>query len=133
MSEARAAAHPAQAVVGYLPDALVKELRSGQGLGKHRLELPLDPGKGASVHVQPSDVQEVRVGPSHGGQTSVQLVLRPGAEYDIVTKATVKSDALTAIADPGLTSVLARLQWFVIYVGPIFRQDGGGVLREVGR
>jgi len=124
----------AQAIVGFLPDSVAKELHAGRGFSQEQLAVPLDPGKGAtSLRVRPADIHEVRLGPSRDGHTSVQLVLKPDADFEIVGKASLSADALITLADPGLASVLARLQWFVIYAGPVLRQDATGQFREVAQ
>jgi hypothetical protein len=112
----------AQSVIGYVPDAVAKELHAGRGLGKEVLELPLDPGKhSAQIRVKHSDIAEVRVGPSTGGHTGLQLILKPEATYEIFGVGSVGADELTAIQDPSFWYGLGRLRWFVIYVGPILR------------
>jgi hypothetical protein len=120
-----------QSIIGYVPDAVAHDLQSGKGLGKGPLELPLDPGKKAAhIRVNPNDIHEVRIGPSSGGHTSLQLVLKPEADYEFVAKAS-KAEGLTAIQDPAFIYGLGRLRWFVIYVGPIFRQQQLGVFKQV--
>ena len=117
----------AQSVIGYVPDAVAKELQAGRGLGKEVLELPLDPAKNAAhIRVKHSDIAEVRVGPSTSGHTSLQLILKPEATYELF--GIKSSGVLTAIQDPSYWYGLGRLKWFVIYVGPILRptaQVGG--------
>ena len=74
----------AQSIVGYVPDAVAKELDQGKGLRDQTLELPLDPKQGAAkLRVKLNDIEEVRVGPSAGGHTGLQIVLRPEAKYEI--------------------------------------------------
>jgi hypothetical protein len=129
MSDARRAKGAMQAVVGYMPDAVAKELHAGRGLGREQLEVPLDPGKSAAMlRINAKDIEEVRLGPSRDGHTGVQLVLKPDSQFEVVAKAALDIDALTMINDPGLASVLGRLQWFVIYAGPVFRQNATGQL-----
>jgi len=124
----------AQSVIGFVPDAVAKDLHEGRGLGKEMLELPLDPGKhGALLRVQRNDIQEVRVGPSSGGHTSLQLILKSDASYEFVAKAARGAEGLTAIQDPAFWYGLGRLRWFVIYAGPIFRQEQPGVFQQVAK
>ena len=76
-----------QSVVGFVSDAVAKGLHDGKGLGHEVLELPLEAGKqGTHLRIQRKDIQEVRVGPSSGGHTSLQLILRPDATYDLVAR-----------------------------------------------
>jgi hypothetical protein len=122
----------AQSVIGFVPDAVAKELHEGRGLGKELLELPLDPGKNsAQIRVRRNDIHEVRVGPSSGGHTSLQLILKPEASYELVATAPGDTESLTAIQDPSFWYGLGRLRWFVIYAGPIFRQQQPGVFKFV--
>jgi hypothetical protein len=124
-----------QAVVGFMPDAMAKNLHAGHGFGHDQLEMPLDPEKGgATLRVRSADIEEVRLGPSRAGHTGVQLVLKPNASYEIVAKGGVSADALTTINDPGLASAL-QLWWlrFVIYAGPIYRQNARGQLQEISQ
>ena len=122
----------AQSVIGYVTDDVAKGLQAGKGLGNEVLELPLDPGKNAAlIRLQRNDIQEVRVGPSTGGHTSLQLILKADASYDFVSKAPKGAASLTSIQDPAFWYGLGRLRWFVIYVGPIFRQTTAGVFKQV--
>jgi hypothetical protein len=73
----------------------------------------------------------VRVGPSSGGHTSLQLILKPEASYELIATAPSATESLTAIQDPSFWYGLGRLRWFVIYVGPIFRQLQPGVFKPV--
>ena len=121
-----------QSVIGYVPDEVAKELHEGRGLATELLELPLDPGKhSAHIRIRRNDIHEVRVGPSSGGHTSLQLILKPEASYDLVGKAPSDAESLTAIQDPTFWYGLGRLRWFVIYAGPIFRQQQPGVFQQV--
>ena len=120
-----------QSIIGYVPDAVAKDLHDGRGLTKELLELPLDPGKQAAhIRVKRNDIHEVRVGASSGGHTSLQLILKPDASYEFVAKASI-TEGLTAIQDPAFWYGLGRLRWFVIYVGPIFRQVQPGVFKQI--
>ena len=122
----------AQSVIGYVSDAVAKDLHEGRGLGKEVLELPLDPTKNAAhIRVKRSDIGEVRMGPSAHGQTGLQLILKPEASYELVATASKGEDALTAIQDPAFWYGLGRLRWFVIYVGPIFRPTAAGGFQVV--
>lgn len=110
----------AQSIVGYVPDAVAKELHAGKGLRDQTLELPLDPGKGAAkLRVKLNDIEEVRVGPSAGGHTGLQVVLRPEAKYEVVATAIGKD--FQAIRDPVFWYGLGRPGWVAIFVGPIYR------------
>jgi len=115
-----------QSVVGFVPDALAKGLHDGKGFAHDVLELPLEAGKqGTHLRVRRNDIHEVRVGPSKAGHTSLQLILKPEATYELVAKAPKEAELLTAIQDPAFLYGLGRLHWFVIYAGPIYRQQNG--------
>lgn len=121
----------AQSVVGYFPDSVVSDLKRGKGLHNETLELPLQPGQaGTKVRVQREDIDEVRVGPSTKGHTSVQLVLKPETNYSLVTTPPTEDAILTPINDPALTHFGPNLR-FVIYAGPIYKQSEGGIFTQV--
>jgi len=107
-----------QSVIGYIPDKTVEELRQSGKLGaKDLIEIPLEAGKQESLlRVRHQDVEELRLGPSRDGHTSVQIVLKPGAQYEYTRTATAD---LQALRDPGLLFPF----WpgvIVIYVRPRF-------------
>jgi len=119
----------AQSVVGYFPDSVVSDLQHGKGLHDETLELPLQPGQaGSKIRVQRGDIDEIRVGPSTKGHTSVQLILKPAANFQLVTAAPTEETLLTAIHDPALTHGPSNLR-FVIYVSPVYKQTGSGVFK----
>ena len=121
----------AHSVVGYFPDSVVHDLQQGKGLQNETLELPLQPGQaGSKVRVKRSDVDEVRVGPSIKGHSSVQLILKPEASYDLVSAAPTERDLLTAINDPALIHG-GTIPRFVIYASPVYKQTGSGTFTLV--
>ena len=73
------------AVIGYLPDAAAKAAAKG-GM-KEPLRVSLELGKDQSqVHIEPGDVLGVMLGPSQKGETSVQILLKPGASVQTVSR-----------------------------------------------
>jgi hypothetical protein len=121
----------AQSVVGYFPDSVVQDLQQGKGLHNKTLELPLQPGQaGSKVRVRRDDIDEVRVGPSTQGHTSVQLILKPEANYELVTAPPTEENLLTAINDPALTHGPGNLR-FVIYVSPAYKQTEAGAFKLI--
>lgn len=121
----------AQSVVGYFPDSVVKDLQQGSGLRNETLELPLEPGGASRLRVRRSDVEEVRLGPSAKGHTSVQLILKAEAQYDFVSVAPREEELLTPIRDPAFWYGPWRPGPIVIYIGPIYRQKQLGVFTLV--
>jgi hypothetical protein len=107
----------AQSVIGYVPDAVAKELQHSGKIGRDTIEVPLEAGKqGSLLRVRHADVAELRLGPSRDGHTGIQIVLNPGAQYETVH--TSNTD-LTALRDPGLF----YHPWpgpIVIYIRPRF-------------
>jgi hypothetical protein len=118
-------------VIGYIPDSVAQQLRTGRGMTDDTLELPLEPGKRETrVRIRRADINEVRLGPSTEGHTGVQMVLKPDARYELVAESGA-GDPLRSIADPAYWYGLGRLRWFVIYAGPIFRPVENG-FQQVG-
>lgn len=115
----------AQSVVGYLPDSILNDLKQGKSPKNQPLELPMQPGQsGSRIRIRPEDIEEVRVGPSAKGHTSVQLILKPQANYELVSAAPSEEHALAAIHDPSFVYGAIPIR-FVIYAGPIYRNEGG--------
>lgn len=115
----------AQSVVGYLADSVVNDLKQGKGLGNQSIELPLQPGQSASrVRVQAKDIDEVRIGPSGKGHTSVQFILKPEASYELVSAAPSEENTLAAIHDPSFVYGISPLR-FVIYAFPVYKNESG--------
>lgn len=105
------------AVIGYLPDATAKAAAKG-GL-KEALRVSLEQGKDhAQVHIEPGDVLGVLTGPSQKGETSVQVLLKPGASVQTVSRSSL-TDWLRPIGDWNLHTPV-RPPLVVIYVHPQF-------------
>jgi hypothetical protein len=113
----------AQSVIGYVPDAVAKELQSSGKIGGDTIEVPLEAGKQHSLlRVKHADVEELRLGPSRDGHTGIQIVLKANAKYETVH---TSSTDLTALRDPGLS----HFPWpgpIVIYVRPRFTPGNVG-------
>lgn len=120
----------AQSVVGYFPDSVVKDLQQGS-LRQEIVELPLEPGGHSQLRVRRSDIDEVRLGPSAKGHTSVQVVLKTGASYEFVSVAPSDEQLLTPIRDPAFWYGPWRPGPIVIYIGPIYKQQQLGVFKQV--
>jgi hypothetical protein len=101
----------AQSVIGPVPDAVAKDLQEGRGISKELLELRLDPGKhAAQIRVRRNDIYGVRVGPSSGGHTNMQLILKPEPSYELIATAPSVPESLTAIQDSSFWYGLGRLR-----------------------
>ena len=73
------------AVVGYLPDATAKA--AAQGNLKEALQVRLEQGKDDHhVKINHADVLGVLTGASSKGETSVQVLLKPSAKIDTVSR-----------------------------------------------
>lgn len=123
----------AQSVFGYFTDAIVKDLQQGSGLRSETVELPVEPGKSKSqIRVRRSDIEEVRLGPTSKGHTSVQIILKPEASYEFVSLAPREEDLLTTIQDPVFGHFPPwRPGPIVIYAGPTWRQQLNGTFQVV--
>jgi len=118
----------AQSVIGYVPDAVAKELQQSGKIGTDTIEMPLQPGKQAALlRVRHADVAELRLGPSRDGHTSVQLVLNPGAKYEFVH--TTSAD-FTTLNDPGL-AYFPNPGAVAIFIRPKYTLSGDKKFREV--
>jgi len=103
------------AVVGFLPDAAAKA--AAQGHPKTALEVRLDQGSDEMhVSIQPGDVIGVLLGPSQKGETAVQVLVKPDAKLNTVTRGTAADLLLKPIRDPGLFRLRPPVN--VIYYDP---------------
>ncbi len=115
----------AHSVIGFVPDGELKSLQAG-GTSGQDLEIPIEAGKDEHlVRIRRPDVDEVRTGPSQGGHTSVQLVLKPGASYQYVINPA--SEDFARVFDPGLHLGAFRLPINVIFARPQSVLQLGGV------
>ena len=104
------------AVVGYVADEVAKSLGS-QGPGR-ALEVRIDRGNDNEVVRIPADaIAGVLQGASQGKETSVQVLLKPGAEVETVYRGAARDLHLRPISDVSL--IFKRLPINVIYVDPI--------------
>jgi hypothetical protein len=102
----------AHSVMGYVPNAELERLQAGKAYDSH-FEIPIEAGKTEQlVRIRQADVDEIRTGPSRGGHTSVQLILKPGSSYQYVIKP--DPEDFTPVFDPVLHSA-ARLPINVIF------------------
>jgi hypothetical protein len=94
----------AYAVTGYVPSDVAKKLKA-----KTPGNVEVSPERGVHpvfMQVDGSDVTEVRVGATSGGQTLVQLILRDEAAVQTIMRlATTKG--VNAFVDPSLARLTA--------------------------
>lgn len=102
------------AVIGYLPDATAKA--AAQGQLKEPLHVRLEQGKDDQhVKIDYADVLGVLTGASQKGETTVQILLKPGAKIDTVARGTA-TDLLRPIVDRGLFPFRPPIN--VIFIDP---------------
>jgi hypothetical protein len=105
------------AVVGYVPDAVAKQIQSNKPSGG-ALEVKLEREKDQDTHVRirPDDVLGVLLGASQKGLTGVQVFLKENATVETFSRG-LASDFLKPIRD------FSFIKWWrppynVIYVHP---------------
>lgn len=106
------------AVVGYVPEAVAKQIASKKEYGKS-LEVKMEREKDNDMHVRirPDDVAGVLLGASQKGLTSVQVFLKENATVETFTRG-LASDFLKPIRD--FSFIKWRPPFNVIYVPPNF-------------
>lgn len=114
-------------IVGYVPDEFAREMGDSPAVG---LELPLEPGSDIIVRIRHSQIEEVRVGPSSDGYTSLQLILKPDASYELYAMVSTADELRAPVFDPEFWSkVVSRGR--LVFTGPIFRPDASGRFKAV--
>lgn len=119
-----------QSLIGYVPDEFVRQMGDSPAVG---IELPLEPGSDVIVRIRHSQIDEARVGPSSDGYTSLQLILKPNATYELYATVSVAEESRAPVFDPAFWY---RLLWArrAIFTGPpIFRPDASGRFRVVSQ
>lgn len=119
-----------QSLIGFIPDDVARQLGDSPAVG---IELPLEPGSDVIVRIRHSQIDEARVGPSSGGYTGLQLILKPNATYELFAAISTADESRAPIFDPGFWR---RLLWMrrLIFTGPpIFRPDASGRFRALER
>jgi hypothetical protein len=116
-----------QSLIGFVPDAFAAQMGDSPAVG---IELPLEPGSDVIVRIRHSQIEEARVGPSSGGYTGLQLILKPNATYELF--ATVSADESRApIFDPAFWQKLLWARRLIFTGPPIFRPDSSGRFRAL--
>src|SRR5215210_2944320 len=106
----------AYAVLGYISDDIAKSLGT-QGSGK-ALELRVERGSDSDVvRIEPDAVAGILYGPSQGGETSVQVLLKDKGSVETLSRGIAADLHLKLIRDPSL--VIKRLPINVIFVDPL--------------
>ncbi len=116
----------AQSLIGYVPDAFAQQLGDSPATG---IELPLEPGSDVIVRIRHSQIEEARLGPSAGGYTGVQLILKPTATYELFASVSAADESRAPVFDP---MFWYRLLWArrLVFTGPpVFRPDPAGKFR----
>jgi hypothetical protein len=117
-------------VIGFVPDDVARGLGNSPAVG---IELPLEPGSDVILRVRHSQIEEARVGPSSGGYTGLQLILKPNATYELYAAVSAADESRAPIFDPAFWQ---RLLWMrrLIFTGPpIFRPDASGRFQALER
>jgi len=117
-----------QSLIGFVPDEYAQQMGNSPATG---IELPLEPGSDVIVRIRHSQIEEARVGPSSGGYTGLQLILKPNATYELYATVSAADESRAPIFDPAFWS---RLLWMrrLIFTGPpIFRPDSSGRFQAV--
>ena len=112
-----------QSLVGFVPDDFAQQLGNSPAVG---IELPLEPGSDIIVRIRHSQIEEARVGPSSGGYTGLQLILKPNATYELVATVSTADESRAPVFDPAFWQ---RQLWMrrLIFTGPpILRPDAAG-------
>jgi hypothetical protein len=117
-----------QSLIGYVTDTFAQQLGESPAVG---IELPLEPGSDVIVRIRHSQIDEVRVGPSSGGYTGLQLILKPNATYELVATVSTADEARAPIFDPTFWYRMLLLRRFVFTGPPILRPDSSGRLQAV--
>ena len=110
------------AVVGFLSDAVAQRL--GGKAPSEPLEIRLGElgGPDTLVRIQPGDVAGMWTGPSKGGQTGVQVLLKENATVETFTRGNV-ADFLRPIKDGSITPFRPPIT--VIYIPPFMAEKLG--------
>lgn len=115
-----------QSLIGFVPDAFARQLGESPAVG---IELPLEPGSDVIVRIRHSQIEEARVGPSSGGYTGLQLILKPNATYELFAAVSAADESRTPIFDPAFWYKLLWTRRLIFSGPPIFRPDSSGKLR----
>jgi hypothetical protein len=89
------------AILGYLPNATAKAASRGEL--KAPLEVRLEQGKDAAqVRIDQKDILGVLLGASRQGETSVQILVKPDAKIETMSRGTTADFVLHPIPDTSL-------------------------------
>jgi hypothetical protein len=117
-----------QSLIGFVPDDFARQMGDSPAIG---IELPLEPGSDIIVRVRHSQIAEARVGPSSGGYTGLQLILKPNATYELYATVSTADESRTPIFDPTFWYKLLWMRRLVFTGPPIFRPDASGKFRAL--
>ncbi|MBV9440999.1 MAG: hypothetical protein JOZ24_13520 [Candidatus Eremiobacteraeota bacterium] len=120
--------HSAPSLIGFVPDAFAQQMGDSPAVG---LELPLEPESEIIIRIRNTQIHEVRVGPSSGGYTGLQLLLKPHASYELFAAVSADEEERPPIFDPAFWQRLLLLRRTVFTGPPIYRPDAAGRFRAV--
>lgn len=117
-----------QSLIGFVPDAFVEHMGASPAVG---IELPLEPGSDVIVRIRHTQIEEARVGPSSGGYTGLQLILKPNATYELIATVSTADEGRAPIFDPAFWHKILWTRRLIFTGPPIFRPDASGRFRAV--
>jgi hypothetical protein len=118
----------AQSLIGFVTDAFARQLGESPAVG---IELPLEPGSDVIVRIRHSQIEEARVGPSSGGYTGLQLILKPNATYELYALVSTEHESRAPIFDPAFWYKLLWMRRLVYTGPPILRPDASGRFQAI--
>jgi len=116
-------------LIGYVPDDFVQQMGNSPATG---IELPLEPGSEVIIRIRHSQIEEARVGSSSDGYTTLQLVLKPNATYELYAAVSTADESRAPIFDPEFWQRQLTAQRTPL-TGPVFRPDASGRFRAAER
>jgi hypothetical protein len=117
-----------QSLIGYVTDDFARQMGEIPAVG---IELSLEPGNDVILRIRHSQIEEARVGPSSGGYTGVQLILKPNATYELYAMVSTADESRAPIFDPTFWHKLLWMRRLVFTGPPIFRPDASGRFQAV--
>lgn len=117
-----------QSLIGFVTDDFARQLGDSPALG---IELPLEPGSDIIVRIRHSQIEEARVGPSSGGYTGLQLILKPNATYELFATVSTADESGTPVFDPAFWQKLLLMRRLIFTGPPILRPDASGRFRAI--
>src|ERR1700688_2004515 len=117
-----------QSLIGYVTDDFARQMGEIPAVG---IELSLEPGNDVILRIRHSEIEEARVGPSSGGYTGVQLILKPNATYELYAMVSTADESRAPIFDPTFWYKVLWTRRLIFTGPPIFRADASGRFQAV--